>query len=445
MIENRGNFWKKRLFRQAVCLGTIHACLLGTTHSFGLAQELPGLPPTSLMPTRPTTPSAKSSAGVGITILPESPPATFVGAPGNRFLADSLPVRAAPQLNSGVVTVTLQDQTETYPGNSNAGLPRVFLPATGNLPSPQAIGPTIVENDKAKSTGPVKLSFGDSGIVDLGIARPRQEPSLSPRIPELLRPERHSISQTVVLAQAAQLTGDGSDASDTIAGLSEARTFETAADSVVRTNQEMPLSPLVPLERITPPTPMPLSRTDETTIAAQSAPETRVAEPSVPIAKELTDGATKAVSPAITQKPEQTYDVESQGTYSFDMPFDVEHVISQNNDVCMAFHSGRTVTVVGGKGGNTTITVVPKSGESRLVAVNVSAGRQVARAQTELDKVKEMILTLYPDSKIQIQSLKTGELEIKGIVNSEAEAKKILELVRKICLVPVNDKLKALR
>lgn len=357
-----------------------------------------------------------------------------------------MPVRAAPRLNNGVVMVTLNDQTETSPGNSTAALPRVFPPASGNLPAPQAIGPAIVENDKAKRTGPVKLSFGDTGIVDLGIARPRQEPSLSPRPPELLRPERHSISQTVVLAQAAQLAGDGSDASAAIAGLSEARTFATGADSVVRMDQEMPLSRLVPPERITPPTPMPLSRTDETIIAAQPALETRVVEPSVPMAKELTDSSTKAVPPANAQRPVQTYDVESQSTYSFDMPFVVEQVISQNNDVCMAFHNGRTVTIVGGKGGGTMITVVAKSGESQLVAVNVaSVGRQIARAQTELDRVKEMILTLYPDARIQIQTLKTGELEIKGIVNSEAEAKKILELVRKVCLVPVNDKLKALR
>jgi hypothetical protein len=147
---------------------------------------------------------------------------------------------------------------------------------------------------------------------------------------------------------------------------------------------------------------------------------------------------------ALRNKPEKTYDVESQGTCAINTPFLVASTVSLNADVCTVFSNGNSITIAGVSAGNTRVAVASQTGETRLIEVNVlPVGQQFSRPESEIDQVKELVGKVFPDARVQIVSLPTGEVEIRGTTSTESDARKILELVRKVCLVPVHDRLKS--
>jgi hypothetical protein len=147
---------------------------------------------------------------------------------------------------------------------------------------------------------------------------------------------------------------------------------------------------------------------------------------------------------AINNKPEKSYDIESRSTYAIDMPFAVASTSSLHSDICTVFKNGNSITIAGGAAGNTRVAIASQTGETRVIEVNVlPVGQQFSRPQSDIDQVKELIGKVFPDAKVQIVSLPTGDVEVKGITSTESDARKILELVRKVCLVPVHDRLKS--
>jgi predicted RNA binding protein with dsRBD fold (UPF0201 family) len=72
----------------------------------------------------------------------------------------------------------------------------------------------------------------------------------------------------------------------------------------------------------------------------------------------------------------------------------------------------------------------------------LSTGQQPATPKSDLDQVKEMIANLFPDANLLFTNQDSGGIEVRGTTKSEGEARKVLEIVRRICLVPVEDKVK---
>jgi hypothetical protein len=50
-----------------------------------------------------------------------------------------------------------------------------------------------------------------------------------------------------------------------------------------------------------------------------------------------------------------------------------------------------------------------------------------------------MLTQLYPDCEFEIRAAENGSLTVEGNAPNESTARKVLGLVRKICLVPVHD------
>ena len=101
--------------------------------------------------------------------------------------------------------------------------------------------------------------------------------------------------------------------------------------------------------------------------------------------------------------------------------------------------------MVGKAEGNTKVAILSKDHQRRVVGVKVlPSGQQTATPKSNLDQVKEMIANLFPDANLTFSSLESGGIEVRGTTKSESEARKVLELVRRICLVPVDDKVKVL-
>ena len=140
---------------------------------------------------------------------------------------------------------------------------------------------------------------------------------------------------------------------------------------------------------------------------------------------------------------ERTYDIEVLGTYSLDPAAPVASVVARDPETCSVFHNGRMITVVGNKVGSTAIEIRGTDQSVRTVGVKVlPTGRLHAAPSTELDKVKGMIGQHFPTANLGFVQEPEGAIVVKGTVSSEADARKILELVRKLCLVPIKDQIK---
>ena len=76
-----------------------------------------------------------------------------------------------------------------------------------------------------------------------------------------------------------------------------------------------------------------------------------------------------------------------------------------------------------------------------LVRVNVSQPWQKSNSKpTDVRDVKHAVAQAFPKANINVVTNADGTLEVRGTTESEDSAKRILEIVRKVCLVPVKDK-----
>ena len=89
-----------------------------------------------------------------------------------------------------------------------------------------------------------------------------------------------------------------------------------------------------------------------------------------------------------------------------------------------------------------TLWLKQKSGESKVETAEITVGEALATGSTaggDLEKLNSTLKDLYPGCEL---SAVAGDrcIEIRGEVDSEQQAKAVLQLVRKLCLVPVKDK-----
>lgn len=515
MSNQRGNHWERRTISQIISLGTVSSFFAGTL--LANPPSLPGLPGSessvpglndqpkllpvpqvqsgsSLRSTQTVNANAqvnsvfqKNGAGtsaVNIKILPGLEQAGAPTSGSASILADSnAVVPAIPSKGSdrGTVQVKMHDSaTRINAVPQPAPLSATYVTSSVAV---TATSPMSIENEKANAGGPVKLSIGDSGIVDLGVQRSRQDAVVNSRAPELVKPRKYSVSQPVVLAQAAELqpANDSSQVLPTHSNQVVATPVEPSL-SVARPNmkstdkmlteatlpdvghaENLDLKPMLneaetpipelPTAHASPLVPPKIARAAATASTHSSVAvipvkptEPTVTAPSIqPQSKAGGIGEDSVLrQQALRSKPEKMYDIESRGTYAIDTPFSVASAMSLDSNICTVFNNGNSITIAGGNAGKTRVAIASQTGETRVIEVNVlPVGQQFSRPQSEIDQVKDLIGQVFPDARVQIVSLPSGEVEVKGVTSTESDARKILELVRKVCLVPVHDRLKA--
>lgn len=447
MVSGRSNY---RLFFGWIvatsCLGAVNGNPL-------YAQLPPGLPPSTLPTQLPTAlPPAPLPALPGVlpSLTPEQP--GNAALPKQALPAVSSPSAAAPR-TSGAVQVRLgAQQTEmSEPPRMSATSPTAPAASTVSI----AIDPiqaaqvarqsTSLSGSSTQTTaapqGPVKFSLGDEGVVDLGVQRTLAPPTLIQRAPELVRPKKYSVAQIVTVAADADLTA------------------EPALTPVPKTGQPIASQPIETVTSQFVPAPLPPGVPSALPTQARTLPPTAEPKsPSLPIMASATLPAppvasTAVASPAAPPVPapkmartvnvENTYDIEVLGTYTIDPSLPVASVGAQDPEVCNVFHNGRMITVVGNKVGSTVIEIQGTDQSVRAIGVKVlPTGRLHASAPTELDKVKGMIAQHFPTAKLSFIQQPDGGIQVKGTATSEADARRILELIRKLCLVPIHDQIK---
>mgnify|MGYP001827240940 CR=1 FL=1 len=128
---------------------------------------------------------------------------------------------------------------------------------------------------------------------------------------------------------------------------------------------------------------------------------------------------------------------------------DLKAVTVGDKTICQAFEAGASLFKLIGTGlGKTTLTIWAdvKPGEptrTQSFEIEVSdgvnaTGDKVAERTTLLN---ESIDQAFPRASVVV-SQRGGELSVTGRCETEAEAKQIIRMVRKSCLVPVKDHLK---
>lgn len=125
--------------------------------------------------------------------------------------------------------------------------------------------------------------------------------------------------------------------------------------------------------------------------------------------------------------------------------YSVEHP-----SICQLIRTGaRNLTLVGVQEGSTRIAIVSSNAEGnpsveiREVRVLSEVGPAVS-LQDLAGEISQTIANLYPSSQLEV--IAHGEvLIVQGIAESEQDARKILSLIRKTTLTPVNDRIRTLK
>lgn len=337
------------------------------------------------------------------------------------------------------------------PIQTKAGEPLAQSPAPRQLANPRQQAPNA-----PMAQGPVKFSLGDDGVVDLGMQRSLTPPTLVQRAPELVRPKKYSVSQMVTVAADADLTSEPSlsPVPRTIQPVSaqpvpaqpvpaqpvaaqSAAGLPVAAQAVEMASSEYVPAPLPPAPETVLPT---AARAIPNVAESRPLPEPSAAPAAGPVP---TPPKNAPAQPTRTVNVENTYDIEVLGTYSIDPSIPVASVVALDPDTCNVFHNGRMITVVGNKVGSTVIEIRGVDQSVRTIGLKVlPTGRLHASAPTELDKVKGMIAQHFPTAKLSFIQQPDGGIQVKGTATSEGDARRILELIRKLCLVPIQDQIK---
>ena len=139
-----------------------------------------------------------------------------------------------------------------------------------------------------------------------------------------------------------------------------------------------------------------------------------------------------------------TVELECLTATNMDLPSKLMAIAVQDESVCKVLQTERTLSLVGNQVGTTLIQIwTAEFGEKpQIVRVNVSQpwGKMQA-TKNEVKDIKQVIAQGFPRAEVNIVSKEDGMIEVRGTTDSEESARRILELVRKLYLVPVKDKL----
>jgi hypothetical protein len=147
-------------------------------------------------------------------------------------------------------------------------------------------------------------------------------------------------------------------------------------------------------------------------------------------------------------KPTAVIELECSNAINIPMPSNVTRVVTLDEDTCRVVASERSFSIMGSHVGRTQIHAWTADGGNKpqIIEVNVVQPfhKTVGKPQ-DINQVQQSIISMYPSARIEIRPTQDGGLNVRGTVESEETAKKVLELVRKMYLVPVVDNVKVVR
>jgi Flp pilus assembly secretin CpaC len=135
-------------------------------------------------------------------------------------------------------------------------------------------------------------------------------------------------------------------------------------------------------------------------------------------------------------------ELEAQSAREIQVDFLIQGILVGDEKICRAMARDGRVYLVGLKTGETIIEVQPVDGNpARLLRAKVVMPWQRSNGLTDLDPLLHAIQPLCPNGELTLRAQEDGSVVVKGKVDSQETAKRIMELTRKLILAPVVDKL----
>ena len=368
---------------------------------------------------------------------------------------------------SGKVTVRLTSEKSEALAGSAKDLPTFPKPTleTAQQPSlaiPGALPKQTLSPESTKvDSAVVRIALGDSvfnnGVFNDNLVADLERFSSSentnnaallpvprPRNPELIKPKSFQISESVTLASAPEIEMSIDDQSmkSEKGEMSDAMVvlvpppLETGSASSKSTNRSEPSS------------------------ASDSEPTLSIISLASPTSEIATTQEESGITGIVEDKPSPkmgpnfdlrwaktspiaTVEMESQSATAFEIPGLIHAVAVENEDVCRVLHTERTISIVGNKQGSSLVQIWTSEIKDvpQLLRVNVSQPWQKPNATpADLNDVKQALTQAFPKSILKLTKQDDGTLEVRGTTENEETARRVLEMVRKLCLVPVKDK-----
>jgi len=212
-------------------------------------------------------------------------------------------------------------------------------------------------------------------------------------------------------------------------------TASQSAPSLVTTssNRSIVLPPSVTNRPVVTPT---LPATLSNSSASQTGSTKTTNSMTPPVANRSTAPAT---NPSVNGP---LFQIESQAASEILIDGNIMKIAVGDESICRALASNGRIFVVAGQLGETTIEVHTSTGGTpKLFQVQVVAPWQKAnQGLSDIDQLRVAISNAVPEADIELQSQADGSLMVRGTVVSEEQAKRVLELTRKLMLVPVLDR-----
>ena len=333
---------------------------------------------------------------------------------------------------------------------------RVVQPRTMGQPS--KMPPFVFEKSENKSDASsaqstvesaqtkVRIAITDSSDkveVSPQISNSRNVTQPKNRLPQLVKSKPTQIAHTVVLAQSTTLelqsTSDQTDEIVPPVQIDSSPGPHSIASGFVSliSKTAKKLEPA-----ISQPVPDSLALH---TVGARNEPQLFAKHTSTSSTTDSTDSMRRSFDSSLpNQSPLPTVELECLGATTMNLAGNLIAIAVQDENICKVLHNERTLSLVGNQSGTTLVQVwtTEPVRMPQVVRVNVSLPWGKTQAtRSEVNDIKQVIAQGFPRADVKILNNEDGTCEVRGTTDSEESARRILELVRKLYLVPVKDRL----
>lgn len=140
-------------------------------------------------------------------------------------------------------------------------------------------------------------------------------------------------------------------------------------------------------------------------------------------------------------EPAEKVVLETQAIRALQVTGTISRLHVVDSSVCQVVCNANRLFIVGDQTGETTVEV--QMGKShKPMYVKVVVQRPWARgksASVSLEQMQAIVTRLAPNADVTVQPTEEGSLIVKGFAENNQQAKKVLEAIRKMVLVPVID------
>jgi hypothetical protein len=288
----------------------------------------------------------------------------------------------------------------------------------------------------------VRVSLGDGVVKGSSVptnAEPLEVQPSKPRAPQLVKTKATKISHTVVSAQSAQLEPAEPSVPEEMDrpvevevslvphAIAKASVEEKKIASEPKTGGAAQVA-------IKAAAPTPFSEFDTHSGKGVSSVVDRTSD----------DARRKFDSRTSNQSEAAVIELESLTATNIDLTGKLLGLAVQDESVCKVIQNDKMVTLVGSQVGTTLVQIwsADLGNKPQLIRVNVSQKKGSVKAgRDDVKDIKQVISQNFPRAEVNLIGLSDGGIEVRGTTDSEDSAKRIVELVRKVYLVPVKDKL----